>query len=123
LVVTGTPARDALRHLLVDYYANADLLDHEVIDLTVEALLCPEEHPTVIAALVESGWKPTADDLRAMGGIEARVSGASSVPVEDDHPIEWLRGRTTVELAFAKFPSPVRMSAECIYFPEGVDGD
>lgn len=66
--VTTTPARDALRHLLVDYYANADLLDHEVIDLTVEALLCPEEHNDVVAALVESGWRPTADQLRAMGG-------------------------------------------------------
>lgn len=66
--MTGTPARDALRHILVDYYANADLLDHEVVDLTVEALLCPDEHPTVIAALVEAGWRPSDEELRLMGG-------------------------------------------------------
>ncbi len=72
--MTATPARDALRHLLVDYYANADLLDHEVIDLTVEALLCPDEHSTVLAALVESGWRPTADQLRAMGAEPATLT-------------------------------------------------
>lgn len=78
--MTGTPARDALRHILVDYYANADLLDHEAVDLTVEALLCPDEHPTVIAALVESGWRPTDDQLRAMGGSMEDDSIADEEP-------------------------------------------
>jgi hypothetical protein len=31
-------------------------------------MLCSPTPPLIIAALVESGWTPNDDDLRAMGG-------------------------------------------------------
>ena len=30
--------------------------------------------------------------------ISARICGASTVPVEDDHPVEWLRGKHVIEV-------------------------
>ena len=62
--VTATPARDALAcywHVLGTY------IDAEHLDRIVRS----HGHAAVVAALVESGWRPTADQLRAMGGFDA----------------------------------------------------
>ena len=65
--MTATPARDALIDLLALKSANAgrDLLAEEAVDW------CIAFPHLVVAALVESGWRPTVDQLRAMGGEES----------------------------------------------------
>ena len=65
--VTATPARDALAcywHVLGTY------IDAEHLDRIVRS----HGHAAVVAALVESGWRPTADQLRAMGGEPATLT-------------------------------------------------
>ena len=86
--VTATPARDALAcywHVLGTY------IDAEHLDRIVRS----HGHVAVLAALVESGWRPTADQLRAMGG----------------DVLDW-------ETASHQFAGTV-----LVRFPEGVAGD
>ncbi len=30
--------------------------------------------------------------------ITGQVAGASTIPIEDHHPVEWLRGKQTIEI-------------------------
>lgn len=42
-----------------------------------------------------------------MADIEGVVCGASHLRIEDSHPVEWLRGKKTVEFACDELPDPL----------------
>lgn len=97
--MTGTPARDALEafHATVDW--DGWKARHIYEQAIAHAIANPD---LVVAALIESGWRPTAAQLRAMGGtsyeawwVEDYYSARSDAPGASP----WWR------------------------FPEGVDGD
>ena len=95
--MTATPARDAL----VAFHSSVDWDGWKARHIYERAIDHAIANPSrVIAALVEAGWRPTADDLRKMGGMghNMHIHGPWCGPYCDDE-----------DTVFA--------------FPEGVDGD
>lgn len=69
--MSDTPARDALAEKLERWCGDCNLSpDCEACRQSgIDAVKWLAPHPSlVVAALVESGWHPSDDDLRAMGG-------------------------------------------------------
>ena len=85
--VTATPARDALdkrtAEVAIEYATKSGCCAdaswrghmcqfHQGVEEGMDLLLEAVDSGLVVAALVESGWKPTAAQLEAMGGRPGR---------------------------------------------------
>lgn len=81
--MSATPARDALADMLHDEWSDTPSGWHvkgldaankvSIYDIVARLAIHVVTNPDlVLAALIESGWTPTDDDLRAMGGTPDR---------------------------------------------------